>query len=278
MPSEPTPIQLQIDMSNNSWARAGRSTVGFIATREGSALSRGSGTLIRFGKISGVLTCGHVAEAVLREIEIGILSFAVRSKELQTLRVPTAAIDSVVIGSPRWIDEHGPDIGFLRLPAATIASLERLSSVTNGNLHRQNILAGVPERTRPYNVACGVIDERTGPPVVRGTVSTTPFEALLNLGNVVDVSEAAGMDLFRLQPIAGDGVLLPTDYKGASGSGLWQFYLNPDDFSLVQAQLSGVAFRQTPVGDELHIVGHGQRSVYDVLFKKIVEKWPTEAT
>jgi hypothetical protein len=148
--------------------------------------------------------------------------------------------------------------------------------VVNGDLHRQNILAGVPERTRPYNIVCGVIDERTGPPLVRGNVSTTPFEALLNLGHVVEVSEVAAMDLFRFQPIAGEGVALPTNYQGTSGGGLWQFFLDPEDFSLVQARLSGVVFWQRPVGDELHIVGHGQRSVYDVLFKKIVEKWPTE--
>ena len=49
------------------------------------------------------------------------------------------------------------------------------------------------------------------------------------------------MDLFRFQPIAGEGVALPTNYQGTSGGGLWQFFLDPDDFSLVQARLSGVS-------------------------------------
>jgi hypothetical protein len=58
--------------------------------------------------------------------------------------------------------------------------------------------------------------------------------------------------------------------------GLWQLFLDPDDFSLVQARLVGVAFWEKPVANELHIVGHGQRSVYGTLVKEITKKWPAD--
>jgi hypothetical protein len=178
-----------------------------------------------------------------------------------------------VIGSEPW-NERGPDIAFLRLPAAVMTNLERIASVVNGDLHRQNIITGLPKPTRPFNVICGVVDERTRPTLVKGPVSVTPFEALLNLGHAFALDSAAGMDLFRFQPIAGEGEVLPTSYKGTSGGGLWQLFLDADDFSFVQATLSGVAFWEKRVGNELHIVGHGQRTIYGALLNEITKKWP----
>jgi len=47
-----------------------------------------------------------------------------------------------------------------------------------------------------------------------------------------------------------------------------------NNFSLVQARLIGVAYWEKPVGDELHLVGHGQVSIYKTLFNEIRQKWP----
>jgi hypothetical protein len=85
----------------------GRSTIGFVRVKGSSPASLGSGTLIRFGNITGVLTCAHVLESLLGEEEIGILCFPVRATQIQTLRLTLAKTDHVVIGAPPWT-ESGP--------------------------------------------------------------------------------------------------------------------------------------------------------------------------
>jgi hypothetical protein len=105
--------------------------------------------------------------------------------------------------------------------------------------------------------------------LANGTVETTPFEGLINVGHVFVDDETA--DRFRLQPVPAEGIKLPTSYKGTSGGGLWTFFLNQDDS--VQARLIGVAYWEKPVGEELHIVRHGQISIYKTMFDAICRKW-----
>jgi hypothetical protein len=253
----------------------GRSTIGFVRVRDGAPASLGSGTLIRFGTVVGVLTCAHVLEALLREEEIGILCFPVRATQIQRLRLPMATTDHVAIGTPPW-NEDGPDLAFLSLPAPFIGDIESIASIVNGDLHRQNIVAGDPEKTLKLCAMAGVVDEMTKAPILSeipgGIAATTSFEALLNVGHIFVDDENA--DRFRFQPIVSDGAILPTSYEGTSGGGLWKFYLDPYDFSLVQARLIGVAYWQKPVGNELHLAGHAQVSIYKTLLDAIRQKWP----
>jgi hypothetical protein len=222
----------------------------------------------------GVLTCAHVLEALLKEAEIGILCFPVRATQIQTLRLPMATTDSIMIGAPPW-GEGGPDLAFLRLPASIIGDIERVATIANGDLHRQNIIAAEPASTRKFCAVAGVVDELTKPPIItqvaNGTAATTPFEALINIGHVLVDDDNA--DRFRFQPVSSEGVILPNSYKGTSGGGLWLFFLGLDDFSVAQVRLVGVAYWEKPVGDELHIIGHAQISIYDTLFNAIRQKW-----
>jgi hypothetical protein len=48
--------------------------------------------------------------------------------------------------------------------------------------------------------------------------------ALMNVGRVIEKSEAQGIDLYRFQPVPGKGATLPKSYKGTSGGGLWCIY------------------------------------------------------
>jgi hypothetical protein len=269
-------VQVQRDISNAAWNHVGRSTVGFVRTRNSAPSSLGSGTLIRFGDTAGVLTCAHVLEALLKEDDIGILCFPIRATQIQTLRLPMAMTNSIAIGSAPW-GESGPDLAFLRLPAANVGDIERVATIANGDFHRQNIVAGEPAPTRKVCAVSGVIDEMTKPPVIRqivgGIVATTPFEGMINIGHVFVDDESA--DRFRFQPGPSEGMILPKSYKGTSGGGLWKFFLDENDFSVVQVRLIGVAYWQKPVGDELHIIGHGQASIYETLFNAIRQKWPS---
>jgi hypothetical protein len=55
---------------------------------------------------------------------------------------------------------------------------------------------------------------------------------------------------------------LTKSYKGTSGGGLWLIFLDRQSLAVVQASLVGVAYWEKPAGDELHVLGHGQISVY----------------
>jgi hypothetical protein len=263
-----------MDIGNAAWTHMGRSTVGFVRTRDSAPSSLGSGTLIKFGTIVGVLTCAHVLEALLKEDEVGILCFPVRATQIQRLVLPMATTDSIAIGSAPW-GESGPDLAFLRLPATIVGDIERLATIANGDFHRRNIAAGEPTSTRKFCAVSGVVDEMTKlpivTPIVDGIVATTPFEGMINAGHLFVDDDS--VDRFRLQPVAGDGVLLPKSYKGTSGGGLWKVFLGQDDFSIFQVRLIGVAYWEKPIGDELHIIGHGQVSIYDTLFNAIRQKW-----
>jgi hypothetical protein len=252
----------------------GRSAIGFVRIQDAAPSSLGSGTLIKFGNIVGVLTCAHVLDALLREAEIGILCFPVRTTQIQMLRLPMSATDSISIGSAPW-GEHGPDLAFLRLPSTIIGDIERVATIANGDRHRQNIMSGEPAARHVCGLV-GVVDEFTKPLGVtrnaNGTVGTTSFDVMINLGNLIIDDENA--DRFRFQPLASPGVVLPKSYKGTSGGGLWHFYLGQHDFSVVQARLVGIAYWEKLVGDELHLLGQGQISIYHTLFNAIHRKWP----
>jgi hypothetical protein len=269
--AEPT----RFDFGPMMMACAGHYTVGFVALAEDRALSRGSGTLVRFGNIAGVLTCAHVLEEVLKKPEIGILCFPTRATEAQKLKVERDKTQHILIGSEPW-SECGPDLAFLRLPDAVMPDVERLASVLDGMRHRASALQGEPDPEHRVELVCGVVDERTKPPVIKGEVSVTPFEGLMNVGRVVEKSEAHGMDLYRFLPVPGECTILPESYEGSSGGGLWRIYTKSEDngtYSLVQSRLAGVAFWEKPVEKELHIICHGQHSIYNVLYNQIKQKW-----
>ena len=50
-------------------------------------------------------------------------------------------------------------------------------------------------------------------------------------------------------------------------------YLDQNDFSLVQARLIGVVYWEKPVGNEVHLIGQGQISIYETLFAAIRKNW-----
>ena len=255
-------------------AHTSRSTVGFVRVEDHKSL--GSGTLIRFGNIVGILTCAHVRKKLLDEKEIGILCFQVCAPQIQCLRLPMTKTDSIAIGAPPW-DESGPDLAFLRL-FTHVGDIESVATIVSGDLHRQNFVAGDPEGTIKLHFMGGVIAVETKPPVLGftpvGVSVTSTFQTLLNVGKVFVDDE--NTDRFRFQPVS-SGNILPESYGGTSGAGRWRYYLARENFSLVQARLIGVAYYQEVVGEELHIIGHGQVGVYETLFNAISQKWPGSA-
>jgi hypothetical protein len=252
----------------------GRFTIGFVKINDARVASMGSGTPVTLGSIGGILTCAHVLEEVVKLDEIGIVYFPVRSSDCQTLRVPRSDIDYVEIGRPPWT-EVGPDMGFVRLPPATMSALKAVASVLNVEKQRAAVLADEPDPQNAFDMVTGVIAEWTSPTSVAGSTATTQFELLLNVGEVIDSKEVGGFDIYRFKPKPAPGFALPGTYEGTSGGGLWRLYTKKNDdgsFSLVQRRLAGIAFWQTP--PPRNIICHGQRSLYENLVQAIRQRWP----
>lgn len=253
----------------------GRSTVGFVDLGERSVSSMGSGTLVTFGSIGGILTCAHVLERVIKRKEIGVVVFPARQAAFQALRVDLSKTSLVTLREPPW-SEAGPDLGFLHLPPILMSSLSSIASVINVEKQRANAMAGEPDPEHRVELVSGVISEWTGEAIKTESTVTTTLNALLNIGRVVSKDNAHGFDLFHFEPVPEKDFVLPKSYQGTSGGGLWRLYMRKQDdgsFSLSQSRLVGVAFYERP--DDNRIICHGQDSLYRRLFEKIRTTYST---
>ncbi len=247
-------------LTNLAEVIAERATVGFLRQDEDSVVSRGSGTLVRYGAAQGILTCAHVAEAVLKQSEIGLNLFS-KGNKFQSLKIDRAVIHPRVLGSPPWC-QHGPDLAFLQLPPDLMSSIGASATIVNLDKQHENATAGEVS-DKYFEVVCGVVDEWIDDPEVTGTKSTTTIEALLNIGSVAKVVKSDGFDLLFFKPFPEDGFELPESYKGTSGGGLWRFYVAEElgGKRLLQSRLMGVAFFETAD----HVVCHGPVSIFEKL-------------
>jgi hypothetical protein len=262
------------DMMND---HVGRFTIGFVAVKKDKGTSLGSGTLARYPRVRGIITCAHVLQSLLRPgVEIGVVCFPTRKGQLQMTRLDMSKTDHVIVGTYTET-EFGPDLAFLRLPESVFATLESLASSIDATRHRENALAGEPDDGKNrVELVCGIIEERSTTRT-EGNMAVTTFEGLLNVGRVVNKTTANSLDLYSFQPVPGPDATPPKSYGGTSGGGLWRVYTDPQDdgtHKLAQARMVGVAFWEKPVDAELYITCHGQQSVHHLLYDEVMKKWP----
>ena len=228
---------------------------------------------VRFGKVKGILTCAHALAANLGFDEVGILLFPAQSEADQRLRVRQVDLaDNVAFANDKE-SENGPDLAFVRLPDHVLASIGARVSIIDGERQRAQWLAGEPERAAIGSLAFGVLAESTAKKVKRDGTPATTFRAPLILGDIADVGDANGFDVFRLHPRKELNDPPPKEsYGGLSRNGVWQMFMNVDG-NPAQIRLAGVIFYERLVDDELHPIGHGPRSIYGRLYEAIMERW-----
>src|SRR5579862_4555686 len=87
-------------------------TTGFFAIKDGHPYSYGSGTFVSVGGIQGLMTCGHVLDAISAARRISLAIYPVRA--VNRLFPPNLdECDHIKFGPSHT--EHGPDLGFLKL-------------------------------------------------------------------------------------------------------------------------------------------------------------------
>jgi hypothetical protein len=240
------------------------STAGFFAIKDGHPYSRGSGTFVSIGKIQGLLTCGHVLNAISAAGRISLAIFPVRPVD-RLFSVNLDECDHIKFGPS--CTEHGPDLGFLKLPIPFLDSVSQLISVKSLETGRTHAFANEEPSDESVTVLAGIVDEWTGEEDNEAVIP-----ALMSVGRIADrVQTADGHDLFYFRPEPDENFPPPKSYGGTSGGGLWRVYPRPRDGGEIAYRLIGVAFYQTP---SRQIVCHGQASLYCRLFDAIRNKWP----
>lgn len=268
------------DISQDIEDYVARCTTGFIKTDSGHSI--GSGTLVRYGQLAGVITCAHALQEIedLKLTGIGFVCFPVRQQR-QTSTIERLYTESILLhGKPN--DWKGPDIAFLRIPSAFATQLERIATFVNLELQWTNWQK--PFLGRTLEAVSGAVAERSDKPLSSPPTATTTLAVggLLNIGRIARRSPVEGQDRLIFKPIPAPAFDLPSTYQGTSGAGVWRIGLSPhstQENKALDRRLVGVAYYETPLRNAAkrrHIIAHGPSGIYIDLIDKIRARWPTE--
>ncbi len=240
-------------------------TAAFCKPQKGGFCSMGSGTFASIGKIHGIVTCGHVIDAVAGESRIDVAVFPVRSARVLVPLNVSQHCDFVKFGPSG--NQDGPDLGFLRLPAPFFESVRHLVSAKSLDIGRDHAFADAEPGEKSITVLSGAVQEW------RSGEETDPFTVvgLVSVGQIEERLKIDEHDLFRFRPVPDENFRPPSSYAGTSGGGLWRIYPQPRDGGEAAFRFIGVAFYET---DDGQVICHGQASLYVRLFDAIREKWP----
>jgi hypothetical protein len=257
-----------------------RHTIGFVIPEKDRARALGSGTLLSFGRVEGILTAAHVLDEIVKVDEIGLLAFPVRADQAQRLRLQTQYTERVRIAGEAF-SEYGPNLAFLRLPDKTIGDLKANSSFVNFQKQLAIACSGPPAETDTLDAVVGVVAEWSDEkPFASGSLDITNIRGLLNVGSAIEIARHDGFDRLEFTPLPANGFKLPSSYGGTSGGGVWRAFTQSrgdDKKYLKELRLIGVAFFEGPRRDGSQtILCHGPKSIYDRLAANIQERWAAE--
>jgi hypothetical protein len=255
-------------------AAVGHSTIGFMRHNGNEPPTcLGTGTLIEYGKVFGVLTCAHALGAIREAKEVGFLCFTVRGKVPQDKPFNPKILDAVSLGREPW-SLRGPDLAFVRIPANAEGHFRALSTPRNLQRHRELMVSGISRNFACYAVA-GVVDEWTKLGTPRANRRTMSYSAFASLGNLRRYVEGTdGHDKWIYEPKQLPPTPLPKSYEGTSGGGLWRVEVLSDGSGRnLQVVLAGVAVMQTRRGK---IVCHGAHSIYGKLVAAMKAAWRSD--
>ena len=176
----------------------------------------------------------------------------------------------------------GPDLGFLRLAPNQVASLNATNVFFNLSKRAESILGNRHPSNDYFEGVSGIIAQWTieNPTGEAGLDHIKGFRGIFGVGNVAGSREFNGYDLVSFETDCRENSKAPSNYKGLSGGALWRVYITKNGDSQVSVsdkRIFGVAFHQSELIDGMRtITCHGEKSVYDVLVRKIKGRWPDE--
>jgi hypothetical protein len=265
-------------------------TIGFVAPERPLARSLGSGTLVSFGTLHGILTARHVVDEMHKQKEggrlneIGLVQSTMRDAQLQGIRFPSDFINDVTIGHEPD-DEFGPDLAFIRLPDQTAAALMANCSFLNFHNEAELLKSPAPDGTKQRDFIFGIVAEwDTDEPDPSKGLDMGLISVQMNEGNVNEIAARDGYDRLEFSPLhdqefqalPNQNVFPPKSYGGTSGGGLWRLAVETmadGKERLVQSRLLGLPYFEKEVNGWLTIICHGPDSIYRRLPETIRSRW-----
>jgi len=247
-------------------ASAARFTVGFARHPpiRDAGNCFGSGILVRYRNVAGILTCAHVVEQARAQDAIAIIANGVRDGQKQSTTVNFRSLRHHIVRG-NGSEEDGPDLGFVQLPVITMSALQAIGSTLNLDMQQERFRQ--PLRSPYVMEACsGSVGELMSRPDEKPSHTELENTIMLIGGQISDLSSSTGYDRLRFTP---GGIVPLKSYAGMSGGGVWRLGLRGDeasDFSVEDRRLIGITYYQT---EERSIIGHGKMSIYDRFLPQI---------
>lgn len=273
-----TEITIQLDNSTSD--KISYSSVGFLKFENNGreATPAGTGIFAEFGKISGIITAGHVLEYLPGKGQIGLVRFPGTDSQLQNYRIEMLYTDRIV----QWLKVEGnaPDLGFLLLPEIEASAIEARGAVFYNMGKSRDFAASSPHhRMAQTNAIVGVVAEWAEEVLVAPKAKKKIVGGLFGAAKITREFKENNTDLVEIEINYSSSPRIPESYEGISGSALWELHVELDGTKVVSVgkRLYGVAFRQSKEFDHHFIVSNGPSAI-ESLKKAISNKWPNAST
>ena len=252
--------------------------VGFLKLkyRKGDLPVVGTGTFARLGKISGIITAGHVIECLPRD-KVGLVRFPRANAAPQRFELDMAKTDEIVTWSKKAGD--APDIAFIRIPELDAKKLEANGAVFYNLAETRKFVPSDPSnRVARAHAVVGIVGEW-----MEEMPGGQPNERKVTVGGLFGTAKNIrefkenDTELVEVEIDYSSGPIVPKSYGGVSGGALWQLHIELDHAGKtvrIGKELRGVPFRQS--ADHRRITSNGKSSIEE-LRKDIANKWPKDS-
>ena len=246
-------------------------SIGVYSIDEHEIKALGSGTLVQYNDIFGVLTARHVVELFQNYDSIGL----VLHKREHRFLIETRHLD--LIASETGItEESGPDIAFVRLPKSKVGTIKATCSFVNLGVNKEKVLNSLYVHDKGLWCLFGFPEEMRSIHEDGKNISVDFFGRCSVGGAPNKYSDEGKYDYFWQRIVYSRNNNPPQSYGGVSGGGLWQATIVPKDgaYEVSEYIFRGVAFYQTNIEENArHIKCHGERSVYFFMLDQIEKRY-----
>jgi tyrosyl-tRNA synthetase len=267
-------LTIRIKIDDSFAANVSDSGVGFLKLENNDqhATPAGTGIFARLGKISGVITAGHVIKH-LSKAKVGLVRFSSIEPARQNFKLDMKHTDPVMI----WNGKEGdaPDLGFVRIPDFDAKILEAEGSVFYNLERARNFGTTNPNhlKSKAYAIVGAVAEWAEEVPGQQPKTKKKIVGGLFGAAKIIREYIENSTDLIEAEIDYSSSSKIPASYEGLSGSPLWELHVELDGEKIVSVnkKLHGIAFRQSD--DHRLIVCTGASSI-EHLVNVIMAKWP----
>lgn len=229
----------------------------------------GTGTLVRTGRVYGILTAHHVAELFEDGWRLGVV--LIPQVHTHSIMPELYEIIHIARGS---IDCEGPDLSFLRIHDPHVGTIKAYKSFYDLDAFRGSFLSSPPPPTTGAWFLFGASQVlTTHEPREGGFRNVYGYRSFCGAIGVDELPARGDFDYLNGVIKYAPDTDPPSDFRGVSGGGLWHALLSDgvdggiDDHEYF---LAGLAFWQSDIiSDTRTILCHGPQSIYKVALASI---------